>query len=265
MLTCSVFFCNGKDDPSSRAPRPSRTLTIFVSDEGRETQDEMRLLLVEDSSRLRELLTEAVHEAGWRIDAVGALQDAETAVAVAPYDLFLIDLGLPDGDGLDLIRALRRSGVETPVLVLTARGAVDERIAGLDAGADDYLVKPFNTGELLARCRALLRRSPNSATPTLTAGKISLDVASGVGACEDADLGLAPRERMVLELLMRDAGRVVQKRKLEYALSEFGDEMSSNAVELAISRLRKKLEPHDCGVSLETIRGVGYMLREAQR
>jgi DNA-binding response OmpR family regulator len=244
-------------------------LTIFVSDEGHVAQDgaqdEMRLLLVEDSSRLRELLTEAVHEAGWRIDAVGALQDAETAVAVAPYDLFLVDLGLPDGDGLDLIRALRRSGVKTPVLVLTARGAIDERIAGLDAGADDYLVKPFNTGELLARCRALLRRSPNSATPTLTAGKISLDVASGVGACEDADLGLAPRERMVLEILMRDAGRVVQKRKLEHALSEFGDEMSSNAVELAISRLRKKLEPHDCGVSLETIRGVGYMLREAQR
>lgn len=264
MLTYCAKFCNQTDKP---AGRPPLTLTIFVAPEGAAgdgTRDEMRLLLVEDSSRLRELLTEAVHGAGWRIDAVGGVEDAQAAVAVAPYDLFLIDLGLPDGDGLDLIRALRRAGVKTPVLVLTARGAIDERIAGLDAGADDYLVKPFNTGEFLARCRALLRRAPNASPPTLTAGRVTLDVASGVSACGDSDLGLAPRERMVLEIMMRDVGRVVQKRKLEHALSEFGDEISSNAVELAVSRLRKKLEPHDCGVSLETIRGVGYLLREAR-
>jgi DNA-binding response OmpR family regulator len=223
----------------------------------------MRLLLVEDSSRLRELLIEAVHTAGWRIDGVGTIDEANCAVAVAAYDLFLVDLGLPDGDGLDLIHTFRRAGVKTPVLVLTARGAIDERIAGLDAGADDYLVKPFNTGELLARCRALLRRAPDSTPPTLVAARVSLDVASGAAVCNNANLCLAPRERMVLEVLMRELGRVVQKRKLEHALSEFGDELSSNAVELAVSRLRKKLEPHDCGVALETIRGVGYLLREA--
>ena len=222
----------------------------------------MRLLLVEDSARLRELLTEAIRGAGWRVDAVATIGEATEAVAVTPYDLLLIDLGLPDGDGLDLVRALRRDGVKTPILVLTARAAIDERILGLDAGADDYLVKPFNNGEFLARCRALLRRAPDTKTPILIAAQLSLDVASGAATCANVDLSLAPRERMVLEILMRDVGRVVQKRKLEHALSEFGDELSSNAVELAISRLRKKLEPHDCGVSLETIRGVGYLLRE---
>jgi len=222
----------------------------------------MRLLLVEDSARLRELLTEAIHGAGWWVDAVATVGEATEAVAVAPYDLLLVDLGLPDGDGLDLVREFRREGVQTPILVLTARAAIDERILGLDAGADDYLVKPFNNGEFLARCRALLRRAPDTKTPILLAAQLSLNVTTGAATCANVDLGLAPRERMVLEILMREAGRVVQKRKLEHALSEFGDERSSNAVELAISRLRKKLEPHDCGVSLETIRGVGYLLRE---
>lgn len=224
----------------------------------------MRLLLVEDSARLRELLTEAVHGAGWRVDAVATIEEATAAVVVAPYDLLLVDLGLPDGDGLDLVRGLRRDGVKTPILVLTARAAIDERILGLDAGADDYLVKPFNNGEFLARCRALLRRAPETRSPILVAAQLSLDVATGAAICGSVDLGLAPRERTILEILMRDTGRVVQKRKLEQALSEFGDETSSNAVELAISRLRRKLEPHACGVSLETIRGVGYLLRETK-
>jgi DNA-binding response OmpR family regulator len=222
----------------------------------------MRLLLVEDTVRLRELLVEAVHSAGWRIDAFGTVDEANEAIATTSYDLFLIDLGLPDGDGLELVRASRRGGVKTPILVLTARGAIDDRIAGLDAGADDYLVKPFNHREFLARCRALLRRAPDTLTPTLSAAQLSLNAATGVATCGDVDLGLAPRERTVLEMLMRDVGRVVQKRKLEHALSEFGEELSTNAVELAISRLRKKLERHETGACLETVRGVGYLLRE---
>ncbi|MGJ0513479.1 response regulator [Methylocystis sp.] len=222
----------------------------------------MRLLLVEDTPRLRELLIEAVHAVGWTIDAVGTVDEANAIIVTTPYDLLLIDLGLPDGDGLDLVRATRRAGVKTPILVLTARVAIDDRIAGLDAGADDYLTKPFNHGEFLARCRALLRRAPDTLTPTLTAARLKLDVATGITTCGNGELRLAPRERTVLEILMRDVGRVVQKRKLEHALSEFGDELSSNAVELAISRLRKKLEPNTTGVSLETIRGVGYLLRE---
>jgi len=224
----------------------------------------MRLLLVEDSARLRELLTETVHGAGWRVDAVATIEEAKEAVAAAEYALLLVDLALPDGDGLDLVREFRRDGIKTPILVLTARSLIEERILGLDAGADDYLVKPFNNGEFLARCRALLRRAPDTKTAILAAAKLRLDVATGVATCASIDLGLAPRERMVLEILLRDVGRVVPKRKLEHALSEFGDELSSNALELAVSRLRKKLEPHDCGVSLETIRGVGYLMRETK-
>jgi DNA-binding response OmpR family regulator len=222
----------------------------------------MRLLLVEDTPRLRSLLTDAVHGAGWRIDAVATIAEAEEAIATTEYDLLLVDLGLPDGDGLDLIRATRRTRNVTPILILTARGAIDERIAGLDAGADDYLVKPFNHGEFLARCRALLRRSPNTSTPALMAGQLTFDVASRAVMCGEDELALAPRERAVLEILMRDAGHVVNKRKLEHALSEFGEELSSNALETAVSRLRKKLDGATTGVSLETIRGVGYLLRD---
>ncbi len=222
----------------------------------------MRLLLIEDTPRLRELLTESVHSAGWRIDAFGTYVEGEEAVATTAYDLLLLDLGLPDGDGLELIRTLRRRGHRTPILVLTARAAVDERIAGLDAGADDYLVKPFNHGEFLARCRALLRRSPETAPPILTAGGLDFDPAAGALTCAGQDLGLTPRERAVMEILMREVGRAVPKRKLEHALSEFGDDVSTNAVELAVSRLRKKLNAIESGAALETIRGLGYLLRE---
>ena len=222
----------------------------------------MRLLLVEDTARLRELLVTAVHGADWRIDDVGTLDEAEAAIATTQYDLMLIDLGLPDGDGRNLIRLVRSSGNKTPILIITARGAVDERISGLDAGADDYLVKPFNHGELLARCRALMRRAPTLIQPTLKVGHLNFDIAAGSLTCQAQDVGVTPRERAVLHLLMRDVGQVVAKRKLEHALSEFGDELSANAIELAVSRLRKNLEILSSGVTIETIRGLGYMLRE---
>jgi len=224
----------------------------------------MRLLLIEDNSRLRELLTERVHDAGWRIDAFGTAGEGEEAIATTPFDLLLIDLGLPDGDGLDLIRDARRQGVKTPILALTARGAVDERIAGLDAGADDYLVKPFDPREFLARCRALLRRAPDSAPAVLEAGRLRFDPASGVLSCDDAELSLTPRERAIVEVLMRDVGRVTPKRKLEHTLSEFGEEFSTNALDLAMSRLRKKLDGLPTGAAIETIRGVGYLMREVE-
>ncbi len=120
----------------------------------------MRLLLVEDSPRLTELINETMHDAGWRLDGVSTLRDAEAAIAAREHDLVLLDLGLPDGDGLQLLQWIRREHVGLPVLIITARGSVDERIAGLDAGADDYLVKPFHHRELLSRCRAMLRRNP---------------------------------------------------------------------------------------------------------
>ncbi|MBS7538100.1 response regulator transcription factor [Ancylobacter lacus] len=222
----------------------------------------MRLLLIEDSPRLRELVGETIRDAGWRLDAVGSAAEAEAAMEGEEYDLILLDLGLPDGDGLDLVRGLRRRRRMTPVLVITARGAVDERIAGLDAGADDYLTKPFNNGELLARARALLRRAPLAVAPVLEAGALRFDLATLEVSCAGAAIALTPRERAVLEILMRDLGRVTAKRVLEAKLSGFDEEMSTNAVELLLSRIRKKLAAHPTGTAIETVRGVGYMLRE---
>ena len=206
----------------------------------------MRLLLVEDTPRLRELLIESVHARRLAHRRLRDRRGRRGSHCDDAYDLLLIDLGLPDGDGLDLIRALRRNGVRTPILAMTARGAIDERIAGLDAGADDYLVKPFNHGEFLARCRALLRRSPETAPPVLTAGRLDLRSRQlGVLTCAGQEIPLTPRERTIAEILMREVGRTVHKRKLEHALSEFGDDISTNAVELAISRLRKKLGAYE--------------------
>jgi DNA-binding response OmpR family regulator len=221
----------------------------------------MRLLLVEDSPRLAELLGETVREAGWRLDAVGSVAEAEAALAAHEHDLLVLDLGLPDGDGLELLRRLRRAGDPLPVLVVTARGAVEERIAGLDAGADDYLVKPFHHREFLARCRAMLRRAPATLQPVLEAGRLRYDPATAALSCAGEPVALPPRERALAELLMREAGRVVPRRRLEAALSAFGDELSGNAIELAVSRLRRRLEPFDTGVAIETVRGIGYLLR----
>lgn len=222
----------------------------------------MRILLVEDSARLRELVSEAIREAGWRIDALTTAEEGRLALVAASYDLLLLDLGLPDEDGLSLLKSLRTEKFQLPVLILTARAAIDERIAGLDAGADDYLTKPFNNGELIARVRALMRRAPSTVMPTLEFAGLEFDLASRQVRCDNVDLPLMPSEKALLELLMRDGGKVVSKRRIENAVSEFGDERSANAIELAVSRLRKKLEGQPAGVKIETVRGVGYMLRE---
>ena len=155
----------------------------------------MRLLLVEDSVRLRELLTERVHDAGWRLDAVATAAEAEAATRSVAYDLALLDLGLPDRDGIALIRELRKRGFAAPILVITARGAVDDRVAALDSGADDYLVKPFNHTELLARCRALLRRRSSAVVELFEVAGISFDPALGIVRIAGKALSIAPRER----------------------------------------------------------------------
>ncbi|MCA1404033.1 response regulator transcription factor [Ensifer sp. IC3342] len=221
----------------------------------------MRLLLVEDSPRLIELVGETMRDAGWRLDAVSTLHDAEAAIAAREHDLVLLDLGLPDGDGLDLLKWIRHEHPGLPVLIITARGSVDERIMGLDAGADDYLVKPFHHRELLSRCRAMLRRNPHAIQPVLEAGALRYDPATADLTCDGALVPLPPRERSLIEILMREVGRVVPKRRLETALSEYGQEISSNALELAVSRVRKRLQPLATGVQIETVRGIGYLLR----
>lgn len=223
----------------------------------------MRLLLVEDSTRLAALLGEAVREAGWRLDAVNTLAEAEAAIAATDFDLILLDLGLPDGDGLDLLRAIRRAADATPVLIITARGSVEERIAGLDAGADDYLVKPFHHREFLARCRAMLRRSPTALQPVLVAGQLAYDPATALLSVGSEAIALPPRERALCEALMRDVGRLVPRRRLETTLSDYDSELSANALDLAVSRLRKRLEGVASGVEIATVRGLGYLMRES--
>lgn len=220
----------------------------------------MRLLLVEDNPRLVELLTERIRDAYWQVDALGNAAEAAEAIRSGVHDLVLVDLGLPDGNGLDLIRRMRQEGCTLPILIITARGAVEDRIKGLDAGADDYLVKPFNHGEFLARCRALIRRRSSGDLPDLSVGDLTYRPADKTLHIGNELIQLSPRETGIVELLVQEAGRVVAKRKLEITLSEYDKDMSSNALEQAISRLRKKIEVASQQVRIETIRGLGYML-----
>jgi two-component system response regulator QseB/two-component system response regulator TctD len=221
----------------------------------------MRILLIEDNARLRELTGQMLREAGWLVDAFASGEDGYEALRQVPYDILVLDLGLPDIDGIELLRRIRKHGMQVPTLVLTARGAVDERIDGLDAGADDYLAKPFNNGELIARLRALSRRSPHAVMPELIVANVALPLSGEAARCGGQVFELTPRERGLLEILMRNADQVVSKRRIEHSFSEFGDERSANSVELAVSRLRKRMEGAGTGLAIETIRGVGYLLR----
>jgi len=220
----------------------------------------MRLLLVEDSARLRELLSESLRGADYPLDIVGTASEFRAAIGLTDYDLLIVDLGLPDGDGLALIRQAREAGSTTPVLVITARATVDDRVAGLDGGADDYLVKPFNHTELLARVRALLRRPRALREPTLQVGNLVYSERTGEILVEGKLLDLRPSERRLLALLIGRAGRVVPKADIEEGLSGSGRELSPNAVETVISRLRKATDEGRAGIVIETVRGIGYML-----
>jgi two-component system, OmpR family, response regulator len=221
-----------------------------------------RLLLAEDSSRLQMLLSESLRGADYPVDVVGTAAEARAATAEVSYDLLIIDLGLPDDDGISLIHEARSTGCNAPILVITARAGIDDRIAGLDSGADDYLVKPFSHLELLARVRALLRRPRDLREPILQVGRLVLNEATSEVRADGRTLDLRAAERRLLALLMRQAGRIVPKSTIEERFSEFGRELSVNAVEAHVSRLRKALDETPAGVFIETIRGVGYALKE---
>jgi len=221
----------------------------------------MRLLLVEDSARLAELLCDAIRRAGYSLDMAASVAQLFASVAAVAYDLVIIDLGLPDGDGLDALRTLRQKGVSCPVLIVTARDRIEDRILGLDSGADDYLTKPFNNGELLARIRALLRRPAAIAGPVLRVGPLQLDERTGEVWMGDEPIELRAGEKRLLSLLMRRPDAIVAKPLIEESLSEFGRETSSNAVQILVSRLRKAIGGQGSGLRIETIHGVGYALR----
>jgi len=224
----------------------------------------MRLLIVEDEARLVELLAAALKRAGFVTDAVSRCADALEALLLTPYDAVILDLGLSDGDGLTLLTHLRSVRNSVPVLVLTARDAIEARVAGLNAGADDYVVKPFAMAELIARVKALLRRPGGALGVTLEAGNIVFDTIErhvGVGG---TSVFLARRESAVLEHLMRRLGRVVPKSVLEEKLYGIDDELASNAIPVHVHHLRRKLVEARATVEIHTVRGVGYLLTEGR-
>jgi DNA-binding response OmpR family regulator len=223
----------------------------------------MRVLLVEDNLRLSTLVRRGLENDGFTVDGVGTISDAEAAFSTAPYDVVILDLGLPDGDGLDLLRDMRAGGSHIPVLVLTARDGVDDRVKGLNAGADDYLLKPFAVEELTARLRALLRRPDGALGLSLSVGNVIFDTSAREVRVGNQLIKISKKEMGVLEHLMRRAGRVVPKDTLESKLYGFDDEVSANSLEANVSRLRKRLTSVGASVSIHTLRGVGYLLSDS--
>jgi len=221
----------------------------------------MRILLVEDNSRIAEHIAACLTKEGMAVDRFGTAEDGALALETVRYDAAVLDLGLPDGDGLDVLREARNRGSDTPILILTARDGLKDRVDGLNSGADDYLLKPFEVEELVARLKALMRRPGAVLGMCLTAGNLSFDTVGRDVKVDDKPLRLSRRELDILEYLMRRAGRVVSKEWLEEALYGFDEEVSSNSVEVAVHRLRKSLENARANVAIHTLRGVGYLLQ----
>jgi DNA-binding response OmpR family regulator len=223
----------------------------------------MRLLVVEDEARIVDILRAALVRHGFTVDTVRLSAEARAALAANPYDAAILDLGLPDGDGLKILKDMRAQGNAVPVLVLTARDAVEQRVAGLDTGADDYLVKPFATTEVVARIKALLRRPGGALGATLRSGNIAFDTIGRDVRVGETVLLLPRRESAILEHLMRRAGRVVPKAVLEEKLYGIDDELGSNAIPVHVHHLRRKLMDRGATVEIHTVRGVGYLLADA--
>jgi DNA-binding response OmpR family regulator len=222
----------------------------------------MRVLLVEDDAVLADGLTRVLSGHGMVVDVVGNGSQADALLqgGSAAFDVAVLDIGLPGMDGFEVVRRLRARGGATPVLLLTARDAVEDRVRGLEQGADDYLVKPFATVELVARLKALVRR--NAPQPALLAlGQLSLDTASKRARVGERSLDLSVREWAVIEYLLQHSGRVVSKQQIIDAILPWGEELTQNAVEVYISRLRLKIG--EAGIAIRTIRGFGYMLEQA--
>jgi two-component system OmpR family response regulator len=216
----------------------------------------MRVLLVEDDYVLGEAVREHVASLGHGVDWMKRLDDAREALATVAYELVLLDLNLPDGRGLDLLREVRRQGADAPVIILTAQDQIAARIEGLNSGADDYLVKPFDLSELSARIAAVARRYSGNANPLLRRGELEIDLARRIVSVAGKPVDLTAREWAVLERLVRHPNALIAKTDIEDSLYEFGAEIESNAVEVYVSRLRKKLG-HD---SIRTVRGAGYVI-----
>ena len=223
----------------------------------------MRILLVEDDRMLSDAITRAMTQSAHVVDVSYSGEEADRALATYDYGLVLLDIGLPNIDGFEVLKRLRSRRNAVPVLVLTVRDAIEDRIIGLDLGADDYLAKPFHLSELEARVRALIRRSHSNASSELVHGRLRLDMAGRRLFCDDVHIDLSARELAVIELLLLKEGKVVTKQQIIDHLYGWEDASNSNAVEVFVYRLRKKLEPS--GADIRTVRGMGYLLEKHAR
>lgn len=218
----------------------------------------MRLLLIEDDAALRLGLARQLEAEGYRVDQAADGADGLFQASEYPVDLAVVDLGLPKMSGIDVIRRLRADGRTLPILVLTARGSWQDKVVGLEAGADDYLVKPFEYPELAARVKALLRRSLKAATDVLTLGPVSIDFSAQVARLNGEVMDLTAFEYRLLEFLVRERARVVSKQELADYLYPHDEDRDSNVLEVLIGRLRRKLDPQGTLAPIETLRGRGY-------
>ena len=214
----------------------------------------MRVLVIEDDPMIGRAVMAGLQQGGYAVDWVRDGVEAELALSHRLYDLALLDLGLPRVDGLEVLKGVRRSGGSLPVMIITARDAVADRVAGLDQGADDYLVKPFDLDELLARARAVIRRRAGRCTSGMACGALAVDPAKRLVTFRGARVELSPREFAVLEALMKEPGAVVSREKLEDAVYGWGEEVGSNSIEVHLHHLRRKLTPE----LIRNVRGVGY-------
>lgn len=218
----------------------------------------MRLLLIEDDTALRQGLKRQLQADGYRVDEAADGEEGLFLAREYPFDLAIVDLGLPKLNGLTIVQRLRGEGRATPILILTARSTWQDKVVGLEAGADDYLVKPFEYPELAARVKALLRRSLKATTDVLTLGPVSIDLSTQAVRLHDEPLELTAYEYRLLEYLVRERARVVTKQELSDYLYPHGDDRDSNVLEVLIGRLRRKLDPQGTLSPIETLRGRGY-------
>lgn len=222
----------------------------------------MRLLVIEDEDRLAGILKSKFGDVGFTVDIAGSAADAGAAIELINYDAAVLDLGLPDGDGLAVLAAARRIGKALPILILTARDAVEDRVAGLNAGADDYLTKPFAMTELIARIKALLRRPGGVLGITLEAGNLRLDTVGRELTVAGRPVRVSRRELTILEQMLRRFGRTVPKAVLEEKLYGIDEEPDSNTIPVHVHHLRRQLQAAGASLAIHTIRGVGYILAE---
>ena len=220
-----------------------------------------RLLIVEDEADLLKSLSRGLTEAGFAVTCAGSAERAEEAIAEQSFDIIVLDLRLPGKDGIDLLRELRAAGNATPVLLLTARGSLDDRVIGLDSGADDYLTKPFALAELLARLRALIRRHASPAQSTLRVADLEFDTVRRRASRGGRELGLSPKETILLELLMRNAGQPVTRDMIAEVVWGSGYNDFTNLIEVFVNRLRQKINDGTSDSLIVTVRGVGYAMR----